>query len=164
MTTRPLSLHQILAVNPIKVWDLSPHPAESELASQLVTCSRLAVADGVNQAAWHASTALLELCYSCCMEKPELACWMTRGTVPQPLHRPIQQPCRHVTETMEASQPQHPAWDCGGLGEPREISRAGPRSVDTPGLTNSPESSEKGLLFQPLCVKVVSYSTSWNFS
>ena len=62
------------------------------------------------------------------------------------------------------ASPSTPPGTLAALVSPEEISWARPRPVDTPSLTNSPESSKKGLLFQPLCVKVVSYSTSWNFS
>lgn len=62
------------------------------------------------------------------------------------------------------ASPSTPPGTLAALVSPEEISWARPRPVDTPSLTNSPESSKKALLFQPLCVKVVSYSTSWNFS
>lgn len=132
---------------------------------QLTTCSRLTVAD--------------------CIKSGSLACFhCSLGTVLQLPHGQARASLLDDEgHNTPASPSPHPTafqtcdWDHGRLASPstrpgtaaalvspEEISWARPRSVDTPSLTNSPESSKKGLLFPPLCVKVVSYSTSWNFS
>lgn len=98
-------------------------PLESVLAPRLIICSRLNVAGFPStRAAWHALAALLELC--CCpVDRLELACWMMSDTAAQPLHRPVQQPARHMSETIvDQSAPGTPPRTVATWVRPVEIS------------------------------------------